>query len=455
MTPEEIFDRFIDVLKRRSLKGENEKSSLELMRKKYSDLDFYEATYLCNQIHSKSLETYLMEIGLINLDQSNEISEDISNESDELENIEQLELDLIDYSKPFICSNTKLSSLKRRDNDELFIHKSKDTYATGYFLENNCFVVLAGSLVSIKQKKSCSLVTVRTRRTFDALISKDGILKNNIVFPSRFKASCFCSFAETTGFVIAKNKKSDFEKQVKNSNVLESIVQPTSSEKETILTYSKPVFRLCDLTSVVYDSNVIATIQCDVENYEKYTKERSLVYGLEYAYRYIRTLYRGDFSKSLMGISYAESLITHGIITRKNKDYWKDLLLGYLKKHYIECSGEMFTFSQSAFEYDAVRKCFKISTPIYDGNKRLTDVQVVEKYTGGLSIKPCYSDEIYAMNAAIVSNDTIIGYMNKTLFSSKGLGMYMAPLLIRDDIILKRIKLSNDNYPFVYFEFEI
>ena len=128
------------------------------------------------------------------------------------------------------------------------------------------------------------------------------------------------------------------------------------------------------------------------------------------------------------------------------------MLLDYLKKNYIECKGGVFVFSQHAYDYDIHRNVCKISTPIYNGSKRLTNMQIAEKLCGEMTLQPCYCDDINSLDVAVISKDSIVGQLNKTVFSSKGLGTHLAPLLCAGDVEIKKIKLSNDDYPYLYFE---
>ncbi len=197
-------------------------------------------------------------------------------------------------------------------------------------------------------------------------------------------------------------------------------------------------------------------VKRDTNSFEKYIESSGLRYNLSDAYVFFRSLYMREVSeylKNKYSLSYAENLIIHGLIPSRPVEYWEEELLSYLKTHFNECSGGMLFDSEASYLYDPFRKKCKISAPLFNGVSRVTNLQVEEKYCGNLSIAPCFCEENYSCDVALMSKSNRIGLLNQTLFRGRGLGVYLAPLLYAG-ITTSTLKTTNDDLPQVSFELQ-
>lgn len=206
--------------------------------------------------------------------------------------------------------------------------------------------------------------------------------------------------------------------------------------------------------SIDYINNCVAQ---DTAHFTRYVEQNNLPYSLESVPGFMRSLHRREISEFLLRahkLSYSEYLVFQGLIPGKTIGYWKEQLLQYLNSNYISCGGGMLIYSEASFEYDPIRDIVKICSPLYETHKRISNIQVAEKFGGKLALQPCYCKDNHAYDVALTSNGEIVGQLNKTLFRSVGLGLYLSPLLNSKSVLVKSIRLSSDDYPNVIFELQ-
>ena len=207
-----------------------------------------------------------------------------------------------------------------------------------------------------------------------------------------------------------------------------------------------------------FSSEYIDTcVKKDTDGFETFVNQDQLTYGLAEIPRYKRLLYRLEISEYLeqtRAITYLEYLVINGIVPQKTSAFWVEQLVRYLRSEYLECSSGMLVSSKTSFEYDKKRQISKISAPLFNGYERVTNLQIAEKHSGKLSLQPCYCNDNYAFDVALTSNNEIIGQLNRTLFTSTGLGSHLAPLLYSKAAYVKNVWLSKDDYPNVIFELQ-
>lgn len=206
------------------------------------------------------------------------------------------------------------------------------------------------------------------------------------------------------------------------------------------------------------DDRLLALARQHSELFEAFTAERQMPYGLEHFCEFFRTLYvrqENRYIKSDHGQSYGDYLIRNGVIPHKPAAFWQSALINFLKENYLSCEGGMLAYSMNSYRYDPLRNLCCISTALYDGSDRVSNLRIRELYSCKLELQPVYCECNGCETVRLFSNGKVLGDLGKTLFRTTGIGAVLAPVLLSGCSKVNSIKLSNDDRPNVIIELQL
>lgn len=193
------------------------------------------------------------------------------------------------------------------------------------------------------------------------------------------------------------------------------------------------------------------------EQFEAFATKHQVAYSLEHFNEFFRTLYvrqENRYLKNAHGQSYGDYLIRNGIIPYKPAAFWKDALLDFLKEKYLSCDGGILVCSMDSYQYDPLRNLCRISTALFDGINRISNLQIGERYSGKLDLKPVYNEVNGCETVQLLSNGKVLGNLGKTMFRTAGIGAVLAQALLSRCAAVRSIRLSNDDLPNAIIELQ-
>lgn len=125
-----------------------------------------------------------------------------------------------------------------------------------------------------------------------------------------------------------------------------------------------------------------------------------------------------------------------------------------LRKKYISCDGGVLVYSMDSYQYDPFLNLCHISTALFDGIDRVSNLQISERYSGKLELQPVYNEANGCEMVQLLSNGKVLGNLGKTLFRTTGIGAVLAPVLLSRCAAVRSIRLSNDDLPNAIIELQ-
>ena len=185
------------------------------------------------------------------------------------------------------------------------------------------------------------------------------------------------------------------------------------------------------------------------------TADKDFKYDLSEAYIFLRNLHRDridQYLRKAKNTSYAEYLVTHGILPEKDHAYWFELLLQYLKANHIACENGTRIEIKDSFEYNSAMRSLWVSASLYRGLEPVKEGDLAGVFTDALTLRPVYHEDRKSFDVTLYSGDTELGDLNRICFRSTGLGVYLAQVLLSGSGTVRNISVITGDSIRVMFD---